>query len=206
MCRPSSRAALAAALAAGLALTAGAAGAQTAPPPSVAQATKAAAQAVAQPPAAGTPAAASPATSVAGAPPAAAPGGPPQAQAAGGLLVPGSGFRYDPTGRRDPFKSLLQLEKKQRDIASLPPIQQFDLEAAKVIGVVIDPGRPPQAMIRAPNGQTFVVRPGTIVGKNEGEVVEITMQGIRVVEKFVDFMNRETRKETFLKSHPTAGR
>jgi type IV pilus assembly protein PilP len=64
----------------------------------------------------------------------------------------------------------------------------------------------PQAMIKAPNGQTFIVRPGTIVGKNEGEVVEITMKGIRVVEKYLDFMNRETRKETFLKSQPSAVR
>jgi len=120
--------------------------------------------------------------------------------------VPSSGFRYDPTGRRDPFKSLLQLEKKQRDIASLPPIQQFDLEAAKVVGVVVDPGRGAQAMIRAPNGQTFVIRKGSIIGKNEGEVVEITLKGILVVEKYLDFMNRETRKETFLKSHPASGK
>jgi len=128
------------------------------------------------------------------------------APAPGGLLVPGSEFRYDSTGRRDPFKSLLQLEKKQRDVTQLPPIQQFELETAKVVGVVIDPVRGAQAMIRAPNGQTFVVRVGTIMGKNEGEVVEITLQGIRIVEKFLDFMNRETRKETFLKSHPAAGK
>ena len=51
-----------------------------------------------------------------------------------------------------------------------------------------------------------MVQVGTIMGKNEGEVVEITMQGIRVLEKFLDFMNRETRKETFLESHPTAGK
>jgi type IV pilus assembly protein PilP len=138
--------------------------------------------------------------------PAAVPGAPPAAPVPGGVLVPSSGFRYDPTGRRDPFKSLLQLEKKQRDVTALPPIQQFDLETAKVVGIVIDPGRTPQAMIKAPNGQTFVVRPGTIVGKNEGEVVEITMKGILVVEKFLDFMNRETRKETFLKSQPSAVR
>ncbi len=124
----------------------------------------------------------------------------------GGLLVPGSDFRYDPTGRRDPFKSLLQLENKQRDISQLPPIQQFDVETAKVVGIVIDPARGAQAMIRAPSGQTFVVRQGTIMGKNEGEVIEITLQGIRIVEKFLDFMNRETRKETFLKSHPAAGK
>ena len=124
----------------------------------------------------------------------------------GELLVPSSEFRYDSTGRRDPFKSLLELEKKQRDITQLPPIQQFDLETVKVVGVVVDPGRGAQAMVRAPNGQTFVVRVGTIIGKNEGEVVEITLQGIRILEKFLDFMNRETRKETFLKSHPTAGK
>jgi type IV pilus assembly protein PilP len=126
--------------------------------------------------------------------------------APGELLVPSSEFRYDATGRRDPFKSLLELEKKQRDVTLLPPIQQFELETVKVVGVVVDPGRVTQAMVRAPGGQTFVVRVGTIIGKNEGEVVEITLQGIRILEKFLDFMNRETRKETFLKSHPTAGK
>jgi type IV pilus assembly protein PilP len=124
------------------------------------------------------------------------------------VLVPGSDFNYDPTGRRDPFKNLLQLEAKKRDVTILPPIQQFDLESVKVVGIVVDPTRGAQAMIRAPNGKTFVVHartpagPGTIVGKNDGEVIEITLQGIRVMEKFLDFMNRETRKETFLKSHP----
>ena len=32
------------------------------------------------------------------------------------------------------------------------------------------------------------------------------MQGIRVVEKFLDFMNRETRKETSWNPTPAAGR
>jgi len=130
----------------------------------------------------------------------------PRPAAPGELLVPGSDFRYDSTGRRDPFKSLLQLEKKQRDVTLLPPIQQFELETVKVVGVVVDPVSGAQAMVRSANGQTFVVRVGTIIGKNEGEVVEITLQGVRILEKFLDFMNRETRKETFLKSHPTAGK
>jgi type IV pilus assembly protein PilP len=76
----------------------------------------------------------------------------------------------------------------------------------KVVGIIVDKTSGAQAMVRAPNGQTFVVRVGTIMGKNEGEVVEITLKGITVVEKFLDFMNRETRKETFLKSHPAAGK
>jgi len=192
MCRPSSRGAVALLLA--FAFATGPLSVMAAPPSPGEGAVKA--------PTAGAIApAAAPQTSAVSATPV-----PPRPPAPGELLVPSSEFRYDPTGRRDPFKSLLELEKKQRDVTLLPPIQQFDIETAKVVGVVVDPGRVTQAMIRAPSGQTFVVRVGTIVGKNEGEVVEITLQGIRITEKFLDFMNRETRKETFLKSHPTAGK
>ena len=209
MYRRNSSAALALSLALSLALAGGPAAAQSGAPPSGAGAVKASSPA--QPPAA---APVQPALPAPAAPP--APGNAPassapvpsahQQSAPGGLLVPGSEFRYDPAGRRDPFKSLLQLEKKQRDLSQLPPIQQFDLESVKVVGIVVDPQRGAQAMVRAPSGQTFVVRVGTVIGKNEGEVVEITLLGIRIVEKFLDFMNRETRKETFLKSHPTAGK
>ena len=120
--------------------------------------------------------------------------------------MPGSEFRYDPTGRRDPFKSLLQLEKKQRDVTQLPRSSSSTWRRSRSSASSSTPVRGAQAMVRAPNGQTFVVRVGTIIGKNEGEVVEITLQGIRILEKFLDFMNRETRKETFLKSHPAAGK
>ena len=199
MSRRNSR--VASALALALALPALSVSAQTQPPPAAATAVKAAAQGVTQPAAPVQPPA--PAGATAATAPAAAAAA---AQAPGGLLVPGSDFRYDSTGRRDPFKSLLQLEKKQRDVTLLPPIQQFELDAVRVVGIVIDPAGGAQAMVKAPNGQTFVVRVGTIIGRNEGEVVEITLQGIRIVEKYVDFMNRETRKETFLKSHPAAGK
>lgn len=134
-----------------------------------------------------------------------------EAAAPGAVAVPAAApeppgeFRYNPAGRRDPFKSLLQLEAKKRDVSLLPPIQQFDLASASVVGIVVDPVRGAQAMIRAPNGKSFVLRKGTIVGKNDGEVVEITLEGIRVVERFVDFMSRETRKETFLQSRSKAG-
>lgn len=195
MSRPSSRVAVALLLA--FSLAAGASAAKAAAP--VTGEKNVAAPVAAPVPGSGAAAAPAPAAGAAAAPDVVAP-------APGGLLVPSSEFRYDPLGRRDPFKSLLQLEKKQRDITTLPPIQQFDLETVKVVGVVVDPVSGAQAMIRAPNGQTFVVRVGTIVGKNEGEVVEITLKGIRILEKFLDFMNRETRKETFLKSHPTAGK
>ena len=43
-------------------------------------------------------------------------------------------FHYDPAGRRDPFKSLLDLQSKAKDVSMLPPIQQLDLNEIKIIG------------------------------------------------------------------------
>jgi type IV pilus assembly protein PilP len=109
-------------------------------------------------------------------------------------------FHYDPAGRRDPFKSLLDLQSKAKDVSMLPPIQQLDLNEINIIGVILDEVEGPRVMVKAPNGQTFIVKKGMIVGKNEGEVIEVTLQGVRVVEKFVDYVGQETLKETFIKT------
>jgi len=109
-------------------------------------------------------------------------------------------FRYNPAGKRDPFKSLLDLQSKKKDYSLLPPIQQLDIGQVRITGVVMDEIDGPRAMIKAPNGQTFVVKKGTIIGRNEGEIIEVSLQGIRIVEKYVDFVGRETLKEVFIKT------
>ena len=104
-------------------------------------------------------------------------------------------FRYEPAGRRDPFKSLMVLQEKTKDYSMLPPIQQIDLAQITITGIVLDESAGPRAMIKA-GGRSFVIQKGMIVGRNEGEVTEVTLKGIRIVEKFVDFMGKETLKET----------
>jgi len=117
-------------------------------------------------------------------------------------LLDDESFHYSASGRRDPFKYLLTLQEKKKDISLLPPIQQFDLEQIKITGIVLDETEGPRVMIKAPNGRTFIVTKGTIIGKNEGEVIEVSLQGFRVVEKYMDFMGRETMKEVFIKARP----
>lgn len=109
-------------------------------------------------------------------------------------------FHYDPAGRRDPFKSLLDLQSKKKDVSMLPPIQQLDLNEIKITGVILDEVEGHRVMVKAPNGLTFIVKKGMIVGKNEGEVTEVTLQGMLVVEKYVDYVGQETLKETFIKT------
>ncbi len=117
-------------------------------------------------------------------------------------LLEDESFHYVPEGKRDPFRSLLILEEKKKDISQLPPIQQFDVNDIMISGIVLDDEQGPRAMIRSPNGMTFVVKKGTIVGKNEGEVIEVTLDGIRVVEKYIDFTGNETLKEVYIKARP----
>ena len=54
--------------------------------------------------------------------------------------------------------------------------------------MVMDEVEGPRAMIKSPSGQSFVVKKGTIIGRNEGEIIEVSLQGIRIVEKYVDFV------------------
>ena len=116
-------------------------------------------------------------------------------------------FHYVAEGRRDPFRSLMILVSKKKPEKDLPPIQKFELSEIKIAGVILDDDGP-RAMIKAPDGTTYVVKgpagdqPGTIIGRNEGEVIEVTMEGIRVVEKFLDFSGNETLKEVLIKARP----
>jgi Tfp pilus assembly protein PilP len=108
-------------------------------------------------------------------------------------------FHYVGTGRRDPFKSLLVLQEKKKDYSKLPPIQQVDLQVLKVLGVVMDQKGSNRAMIQTPDGKTYVIKKGDIIGKNEGEVVSIGLDGITIREQFLDFMKKETVVTTVLK-------
>ncbi len=128
----------------------------------------------------------------------AAPATPPNAPASSDLPV-SEEFHYNGAGRRDPFKSLLILQEKKKDVSMLPPIQQVDLSTFKVVGIIMDNISGNRAMVRAPDSKTYVVKKGDIIGKNEGEVVSIDFQGITVKEKFLDFMNKETATTTVLK-------
>jgi type IV pilus assembly protein PilP len=107
---------------------------------------------------------------------------------------------YTGSLRRDPFKSLLILRQTERDVSKLPPIQQIELQSFKVVGIIMDAKKGNRAMVLAPDNRSYVISKGTIVGRNEGEVISIDGQGITVKEKFVDFMNRETFVTTVIKA------
>lgn len=124
--------------------------------------------------------------------PSAVPGG--EAGVALGAAVPPpvqEEYSYNPSGRRDPFKSLIVASAQKKNIDLLPPLQRREVADLKYVAVVWgELGT--YAMLEMPDGKGYAVRVGTRVGPNRGVVKRITARDLTVVEQYVDFFG-ETR-------------
>lgn len=99
-----------------------------------------------------------------------------------------SAYTYIPAGKRDPFRSLLDI---QRPVAPqqeepLTPLQRVELQQLTLLGVIVGLEEP-KAMVLAPDGKSYILKKGTKVGKNNGKVVEINSEGVFIEETYYDF-------------------
>jgi len=104
-------------------------------------------------------------------------------------------YTYDPIGKRDPFRRYVPRGLDQA--VSLSPLEQFDVDQLKVIGVVWGISSP-RAMVIAPDGKGYVVGKGVSVGKGRGKVSRITQEGVVVAEEYRDFEGNLLVSETVL--------
>lgn len=96
-------------------------------------------------------------------------------------------YVYDPTGRRDPFESLLDLKKPVLSVEMpLTPLQNYEIGQLRLIGMIIGKGEP-RAMVIAPDGKSYILKKGVKVGKNDGTVIDITQDAVLVKERYLDF-------------------
>lgn len=92
-------------------------------------------------------------------------------------------FIYEMKGRRDPFKPFVEGVATSEDEADGPllPLQQFDLEQIKLIGIIWDV-RHPKAMFLDPNSQVHVLGRDERIGRNNGYIAVIREGEVVVVE------------------------
>lgn len=115
-------------------------------------------------------------------------------------------FAYNPAGRRDPFAPLVyQIStapaKEQR---TLGPLEKFELNEFRLLAMMIVRGEP-HAMVKAPDGKSYTVVPGDLMGPNGGVVKRIETKAFEVdaatglkVEKSPDrIVVEEIRVENF---------
>jgi type IV pilus assembly protein PilP len=112
-------------------------------------------------------------------------------------------YRYDPTGKPDPFRSFVRLEEDLEDGVSTP-LERFDLTQLMVTAIIWGSDRP-RALIRDPAGKGYIISAGTPIGKNKGRVVSIGDNMVRVKETYVDFRDRATTKEVEMRLYESQG-
>jgi type IV pilus assembly protein PilP len=119
---------------------------------------------------------------------------PGKAQDGAGLVSGGSDYAYDPTNKRDPFRSFVLDQKQRMANHERGPLEQFDLSQLSVVAVVWGTARP-RALVTDPSGRGYVVQEGTPIGKNDGEVIRIGDTTVLVKETYVDYLGEATTKE-----------
>ena len=112
-------------------------------------------------------------------------------------------YRYDPTGKPDPFRSFVKVVDVIEDGVTTP-LERFDLTQLEVTAIIWSSDRP-RALIRDPAGKGYVVQTGTPIGKNKGRVISIEDNLVLVKETYVDFRDRATTKEVELRLYESQG-
>ena len=107
------------------------------------------------------------------------------------------GYTYDPTGKRDPFRSFVLTASTEREDAR-GPLEQFDLAQLKLVAVVWGTERP-RAVVSDPSGRGYIVREGTYMGKNEGRIIQIADNALVVKETYVDYFGETTTKDVTMR-------
>jgi type IV pilus assembly protein PilP len=86
-------------------------------------------------------------------------------------LENGGGFTYDPAGRRDPFRSLLE-GRLHENLGERPPgLPGMGVEEIKLEGILKLPGGY-VAMVQGTDNLSYIIRPGTVLYDGIVESVE----------------------------------
>lgn len=118
--------------------------------------------------------------------------------------VGGRDYFYDPTGKRDPFRSFQFNDEGKEDKKAFGPLADFELGQLELSAVIWDANNP-RALILDPGGRSYIVREGSQIGKNNGEVVHIGDNLVLVKETYENFAGERTTKDVELKIRLSQG-
>lgn len=117
-------------------------------------------------------------------------------------------YSYNPQGRRDPFLSIIEVTKRQREAAqrkkSLKPAESYDVSEIRVIAIARDKDRY-YAMVVLPNKKYFTVKEGMTLGIHGGKVIRIDERGVVVREFLTDYKGEIQPKDTILRLRKEEG-
>jgi type IV pilus assembly protein PilP len=117
----------------------------------------------------------------------------------------GRDYFYDPTGKRDPFRSFeFDDAGQQEQVKTVGPLADFELGQLELSAVIWD-HKNPRALILDPGGRSYIVREGSQIGKNSGQVIHIEDNLVLVKETYENFAGERTTKDVELRIRLSQG-
>lgn len=101
------------------------------------------------------------------------------------FTLPKNDYTYNPAGKRDPFKAYAGEVVESRPEDPRTPLEQFELDQFALTAIVWGISEP-RGLLRAPDGQSYIIRKDMRLGKNRGRVSRITRREILVEEEYRD--------------------
>ncbi len=118
------------------------------------------------------------------------------------------GYTYEPKGRRDPFLSIIEASKREKEAEKkkkgLKPSEAYDVRDIKVIAIAKDRKRY-YAMIQLPDKKYFTIREGMTLGMYGGKVISINDNGVTVREFVKNYKGEIQPRDTILKLRKEEG-
>ena len=113
-------------------------------------------------------------------------------------------YFYDPRGKRDPFRSFQFVDDDGEEAREFGPLEDFELGQLELSAVIWDANNP-RALILDPGGRAYIVREGSQIGKNSGQVIHIGDNLVLVKETYENLAGEITTKDVELRIRLSQG-
>jgi Tfp pilus assembly protein PilP len=113
-------------------------------------------------------------------------------------------YFYDPREKRDPFRSFRFADDVGPDTKEFGPLGDFELGQLELSAVIWDANNP-RALILDPGGRSYIVREGSQIGKNSGQVIHIGDNLVLVKETYENLAGERTTKDVELRIRLSQG-
>jgi len=122
--------------------------------------------------------------------------------------VEAEAYSYSPQGRKDPFLSIIEASKKEKESEkkkkSVRPSEMYDVSEIKVIAIARDKNRA-YAMVQLPDKKYFTVKEGMTLGLYNGKIFRIDSGSVVVREFLKDYKGEVQPKDTILRLRKEEG-
>lgn len=111
-----------------------------------------------------------------------------------------SAMIYNPAGKRDPFR-VLAMAPVGRKVSNIYPTEKYDLDQLN-LRAILRMGGKSRALIEAPDGLTFIVNEGEIVGRERATLSRVLKTEIILTQQTFNYLGSPSLVEKIISLPP----